>query len=528
MRVECDFLVIGTGVAGLTFARKVAGKGRVLLLTKLEAEQSATNHAQGGVASVLDVEDSFESHVEDTLRAGRGLCRREVVELCVREGPAQIRELQELGASFTVQSAEPDKLDLGREGGHSARRIVHAADATGRELIRALLDTVRKLENVEILEHHMAVNLIVPRHKRSDRVCKGAHVLDRRTGEIHTVLAPVTVLATGGAGKVYLYTSNPDTASGDGIAMGFRVGARVANMEFFQFHPTILYHPEAKEGVLVSEAMRGEGAVLRSLDGREFMRDHHPNGELAPRDVVARAIDYEMKRSGDDHVYLDVTHLDRDFLLDRFPNIHHSCLEFGVDMTREPIPVVPAAHFSCGGLLTDSWGRTSVPGLLAIGETACTGLHGANRLASNSLLEGLVFAQRAALSAPEISCPSYDEVWDWEVGGAVPSEESVVVSQEWDEVRRYMWNYVGIVRTDRRLSRAMRRSELTIDEIREYYWQYHVTSDLLELRNIAAVADLIIRSAALRKESRGLHYNRDYPEEREDLAEDTVLGRFDI
>ncbi|MBW2276425.1 MAG: L-aspartate oxidase [Deltaproteobacteria bacterium] len=526
MRTECDYLVIGSGVAGLTFARAVAGQGRVIMITKREVEESASQYAQGGVASVIAADDSFESHIDDTLGAGRGLCRRDVVELCVKDGPTRIRELQDLGAEFSRRKGHPDELDLGREGGHSARRIVHAADATGREVIRALLETVRALRDTEIWEHHMAADLIVPNHKRADRVCKGAHVLDKKSGEVHTVLARCTVLATGGAGKVYLYTSNPDVATGDGIAMGYRVGARVANMEFFQFHPTILYHPLAKQGLLITEAMRGEGAVLRDLCGRAFMTDYHPSADLAPRDAVAQAIDNEMKRSGDDHVFLDASHLDSEFLRERFPNINKRCLEFGIDLTSEPIPVVPAAHFSCGGLITDLHGRTTVPGLFAVGETACTGLHGANRLASNSLLEGLVFAHRAGLVAPEVPKPDYGEVWDWEVGDAVPSDESVVVSQSWDEVRRYMWNYVGIVRSNRRLARARRRQDLMLHEIREYYWKYHITADLLELRNIAHVADLIIKSAMIRRESRGLHFNEDYPSEESKFSRDTVLARF--
>ncbi len=382
----------------------------------------------------------------------------------------------------------------------------------------------RDEESVEIWENHIAVDLIVP-SDADDRVCKGAYVMDTATGEIHTILAPVTVLATGGAGKVYLYTSNPDVSTGDGIAMGYRVGARVANMEFFQFHPTILYHPGAK-GMLISEALRGEGGVLRDLGGRAFMESYHEAKELAPRDVVARAIDTEMKASGEDHVHLDVSHLDSAFVRERFPNIHSGCLEYGIDITTQPIPVVPAAHYTCGGLVTDLDGRTTVPGLFAVGETACTGLHGANRLASNSLLECLVFAHRAGVAAVDAPRPNYDDVGDWEVGDAVPSDESVVVSQDWDEVRRYMWNYVGIVRSDRRLVRALRRHDLMEEEITEYYWKYLVTSDLLELRNIATVASLIIHSALLRKESRGLHYNSDYPSEDPALAKDTVLSRF--
>ena len=526
MRIECDFLVIGTGVAGLTVARSVSGQGRVILLTKETVEESATNYAQGGVASVLDAEDSFEAHIRDTLHAGRGICHPDVVELCIRDGPKQIAELQALGARFTKRDDRPNELALGREGGHSARRIVHAADATGREVVRALLETVRRLPDVEIRERHMAIDLIVTWANATEAVCQGAYVLDSSTGQVHTFLAPVTVIATGGAGKVYLYTSNPDVATGDGIAMAYRAGARVANMEFFQFHPTILYHPKAK-GLLISEAVRGEGGVLRDLSGRAFMADYHEDRDLAPRDIVARAIDIEMKRSGDDHVCLDATHLDADFLRERFPTIYRDCLRYGIDATAEAIPVVPAAHYCCGGVMTDLDGHTSIPGLFAVGETACTGLHGANRLASNSLLECLVFAHRAAVAAVAVARPDYDDVKNWDVGEAVPSDESVVVSQDWDDVRRYMWNFVGIVRSNRRLLRAKRRQELMTEEIAEYYWKYRVTSDLLELRNIATVAHLIIESALVRKESRGLHYNADYPSEDPAFTDDTVLSRLD-
>jgi L-aspartate oxidase len=527
MRVECDYLVIGTGVAGLEFARAVAGTGRVAMITKRGADVSATHEAQGGVASVLDTGDSFEAHIADTLRAGCGLCKRDIVELCVRDGPGRIAALQAVGAQFTTRKEHPSELDLGREGGHSSRRIVHAADATGREVVRALLAAVRRLPDVEIHEDHMAIDVILQEHGAAGgRSCAGAYVLDKRTGEVHSFIAKVTVLATGGAGKVYLYTSNPDIATGDGIAMGYRAGAAVANMEFFQFHPTILYHPQAKSA-LISEAVRGEGGVLRDLQGRAFMADYHELEDLAPRDVVSRAIDAEMKKSGDDHVVLDATHLGGAFLAERFPNILRACAGFGIDVASQPIPVVPAAHFSCGGLATDADGRTTVPGLFAIGETACTGLHGANRLASNSLLEGLVFAHRAADAAKRVELALPEDVREWDVGAAVPSDESVVVSQDWDELRRYMWNYVGIVRSDSRLARARRRHDMLLEEIKEYYWKYVITSDLLELRNISTVAHLIIDSAMSRRESRGLHFTVDHPRELAGGAVDTVLRRFD-
>lgn len=525
MRIQCDYLVIGSGVAGLTFARTVAGKGRVIMLSKTDAMESATRKAQGGIATVLGIEDSFDAHIQDTLKSGRGLCKREAVELCVREGPARIRELQAIGTHFTARADHPDELDLGREGGHSARRIVHAADATGKEMVRALLQVVREQPNVELRENWMAIDLIVPHRTKSDRRCVGAYVLDKLNDQIHTILAPVTILATGGAGKVYIYTSNPDVATGDGVAMAYRIGAKVSNMEFFQFHPTILFHPQAK-GELISEAVRGEGAILRDSSGRAFMADYDEARELAPRDVVARAIDSELKRSGEDSVFLDATHLDADFIRNRFPNISATCLGFGIDMTKQPIPVVPAAHYLCGGVVTDGQGQTSVPGLFAIGETACTGLHGANRLASNSLLEGLVFAHRAGEKAQQAAPVDFSSIRDWVTGDAVRSEENVVVSQDWDELRRYMWNYVGIVRSDKRLMRARRRHNLLMEEIREYYWNYHITSDLLELRNIATVADIIIDSALRRKESRGLHYTSDYPTESTGPAEDTVLCRY--
>ena len=527
MRVECDFLVIGSGVAGLSFALRAAHRGEVIVVTKRSSEDTATNRAQGGIAAVLDPADSFDAHVADTLATGGGLSHPDVVERVVRDGPVRVRELAELGARFS-RKAGADELDLTREGGHSARRVVHAGDITGREVQRALLAAVAQTDRITLLEEHMAVDFIEQsRLGAPRRRVVGAYVLHETSGEVHTYLAKATVLASGGAGKVYLYTSNPDVATGDGVAMAYRAGAQLANMEFFQFHPTSLYHPKAKS-FLISEALRGEGGVLRLADGTAFMARHHEMKDLAPRDVVARAIDYEMKRTGQEHVYLDMTHLDAGFVQERFPNIHAECLRWGIDMTKQPIPVVPAAHYLCGGVVVDKDGRTTLPGLWAIGEVSCSGLHGANRLASNSLLEGLVYGHRAAealadatsLSHPEIDVP------DWDPGSAVPSDEAVVVSQNWDELRRFMWNYVGIVRSDKRLRRAARRIALLQEEIREYYWAHLVNRDMLELRNIAVVAELIVQCAIARKESRGLHYTLDHPE-RDDanFGGDTLIER---
>jgi len=524
MRVECDYLVLGSGVAGLSFALEVARHSKVTMVTKRSRTDSATNWAQGGIAAVLDPTDSFEAHVQDTLTTGGGLAHPEVVELVVRDGPSRIRELMELGAEFS-RNAGDSSLDLTREGGHSARRVVHAGDITGEEVQRVLVAAAAQSKNVEIYEQHMAIDLVSVETEDGGLHVVGAYVLDEETGEVHTFLAKATVLATGGAGKVYLYTSNPDVATGDGVAMAYRAGAELANMEFFQFHPTCLFHPEAKS-FLVSEALRGEGGVLRLSDGTAFMGDHHELGDLAPRDVVARAIDYEMKRTGDECVHLDMSAKPGKYLVERFPNIHARCLRYGVDMTREPIPVVPAAHYMCGGVVVDDEGRASLGGLWAVGEVACTGLHGANRLASNSLLEGLVYGHRAAVAASRDAEPSgVHDVSDWDPGRAVPSDEAVVVTQNWDEIRRFMWNYVGIVRTDRRLRRAARRIAMLQEEIREYYWAHLVNRDMLELRNIADVAELIIRCAEARKESRGLHYNLDYPHAGDEWRGDTRVQR---
>jgi L-aspartate oxidase len=526
-------LVVGGGIAGLSFALRAAKHGEVTLLTKDSLPESSTAYAQGGIASVWSPEDSFQAHADDTLDAGAGLCHRDVVELVVREGPDRIRDLIGLGTHFDTRSDQEDReYDLGREGGHSHRRILHASDRTGWEIVRALIAAVRAEPRIRVLENHVAVDLLLePAARGATPACWGAYVLDRATNRVVTFVARVTVLATGGAGKVYLYTSNPDIATGDGIAMAYRAGAAIGNMEFFQFHPTCLYHPHAKS-FLLTEALRGEGAILRLPDGAPFMKQHDPRGELAPRDIVARAIDHEMKVHGFEHVYLDISHRDAAFVRERFPNIYRKCLEFGLDLTKRPVPVVPAAHYCCGGVVTDAFARTTIPRLYACGEVAMTGLHGANRLASNSLLEALIFAERAARSAVELVAGDArhpPELPRWNPGAAVDSDESVVVTQNWDEIRRFMWNYVGIVRTDRRLARARQRIRLLQAEIHEYYWNFLVTSDLIELRNIATVAELIIESAISRHESRGLHYNRDTPE-RDDARwlHDTMLTRDDL
>lgn len=527
MRAECDYLVLGSGVAGLSFALEAARHGRVTMITKRSRTDSATNWAQGGIAAVLDPTDSFEAHVNDTMSTGGGLSHREIVEMVVRDGPSRIHELMDLGAQFS-RHEQGRSLDLTREGGHSARRVVHAGDITGEEVQRVLLQAAAASPRIEIIEDHMAIDLVETSKFGGPRRVVGAYALNEDTGEVKTHLARATVLATGGAGKVYLYTSNPDVATGDGVAMAYRAGAELANMEFFQFHPTCLFHPQAKS-FLISEALRGEGGILRLRSGDAFMERHHPMKDLAPRDVVARAIDYEMKRTGDECVYLDMTRERAAFIRERFPNIHARCLQYGIDMTKQPIPVVPAAHYMCGGVAVDDQGRSTLPGLWAAGEVTCTGLHGANRLASNSLLEGLVYGHRTAIAAREAlgtaSKTALAEVPDWDVGEAVPSDEAVVVSQNWDEIRRFMWNYVGIVRTDRRLRRASRRIAMLQDEIREYYWAHLVTRDMLELRNIADVAELIIRCASARKESRGLHYNLDYPHPGEEWQGDTRISR---
>jgi L-aspartate oxidase len=528
MQDTCDFLVLGSGIAGLSFALRLAERGKVVLVTKKGSTDSATNYAQGGIAAVMDPEDSFEDHVCDTLLAGAGLCKEETVRFVVERGPKAVERLLALGVRFDAAHEGPG-YDLGREGGHSHRRVLHAADFTGQEIERVLVERAEASSCIEILTNHLAVDLVTTRKlglAGPSRVV-GAYVLDAATRSVRPLAARIVMLATGGCGKVYLYTSNPDIASGDGIAMAYRAGATIANMEFIQFHPTCLYHPEARS-FLISEAVRGEGGILRARSGEAFMGRYHELADLAPRDVVARAIDRELKRSGDDCVYLDCTHMDPNFVRSRFPNIHRRCLQYGFDMTKQPLPIVPAAHYCCGGVRTDTRGETDVRNLFAAGEVACTGLHGANRLASNSLLEGVVFAEAAAEEVSRRMAEGIDPpptIPEWDPGQAEDPSETILVNANWDEIRRFMWNYVGIVRSVKRLERARRRIRLLQDEIRDYYWNFKLTPDLVELRNLATVAELIIESASSRKESRGLHYTLDYPEPREGPPRDTLLRR---
>ncbi len=526
---EFDFVVIGSGIAGLSFALKAAGKGSVALVTKRGKADSNTAWAQGGVACVTSEEDSFELHVRDTLVAGAGLCHEDAVRAVVTGGPDRIAELVRLGMHFDRRETNGEnELDLGKEGGHSKRRILHFQDSTGMEIERALLEQIANHPRIEVMENHMAVDFITTGKLgyAMQNSCVGVYVLNEATGEVETLRSDVNVLATGGCGKVYLYTTNPDVATGDGVAMAWRAGATISNMEFIQFHPTCLFHPEVKS-FLISEAVRGEGGILLDARGRRFMEHHNPQKELAPRDVVARAIDAEMKRSGSKCVFLDITHKPSDFVKSRFPNIYETCLENGIDITKEPIPVVPAAHYQCGGVKSDLNGETSLRGLFAIGEVACTGLHGANRLASNSLLEGLVLAASAFEKATRNRPPRVTfDLPEWRAGQVTDVDEMVVIFHNWEEVRRLMWDYVGIVRTDKRLQRAATRLRNLHTEVQEFYWNFKITTDLLELRNLVTVASLVVDCALSRKESRGLHFTLDYPD-RDDakFLRDTTLRR---
>ncbi len=508
-----DVLIIGSGAAGLSLALRLPRSIRVGIIAKSSLSEGNTYYAQGGISAVLDESDSLNSHVADTLDAGAGLCDEDTVGLVVRKGPENIHWLLEEGGSFTRGRDTDSGYHLTREGGHSHRRVVHAADATGKAVETTLEQQVMARDNVELFEHHNAVDLIIHgRETAGGKHCLGAYVLNKATGHVETCLGQFTVLATGGASKVYLYTSNPDVSTGDGIAMAWRAGARVANMEFIQFHPTCLFHPHAKS-FLITEALRGEGGRLLLPDGTRFMPAFDQRAELAPRDIVARAIDHEMKRLGADCVFLDISHQPAAFIKSHFPTIHAKCLEFGIDITREPIPVVPAAHYTCGGVITNLQAQTDIPHLFAIGETAYTGLHGANRMASNSLLECLVFAQQAAAEIERLlpETATAKAVPPWDESRVTDSDEEVVVSHNWDELRHFMWDYVGIVRTNKRLERAKRRIVLLKQEIRDYYRNFRVNNDLLELRNLVEVAGLIIRSARHRRESRGLHYTLDFP-----------------
>ena len=509
MTLFFDILVIGSGLAGQSAALRLAQTCKVGLISKRTLEDSASSWAQGGIAAVLDSQDSIEAHIRDTITAGAFLNDPQATRFVVENGRHSIDWLIEQGVPFTRDEAG---YHLTREGGHSARRVIHVADATGLSVQNTLTPKVRQHPNITILEQHIAIDLITgAKLGLSDNRCYGAYVLDSDSGEVVTIGAPHTVIATGGAGKVYLYTTNPDTSTGDGIAMAWRAGCRVANMEFIQFHPTCLYHPQAKS-FLISEAVRGEGGILLLPDGTRFMPEHDPRAELAPRDVVARAIDFEMKKRGLDCVYLDISHKPADFLGEHFPNILARCLELGIDITREPIPVVPAAHYTCGGVVTDLKARTNISGLYVAGEASCTGLHGANRLASNSLLECLVYSEAAAndiLLQPKITMP---ELPEWDASRVIDPDEEIVISHNWDELRRFMWDYVGIVRTTKRLQRAQHRIRLLTREINEYYSNFRVSHDLIELRNLVVTADLIVRCALQRRESRGLHFSRDYPD----------------
>lgn len=530
---RCDVLIIGSGIAGLALALKMAPLGKVVVLAKEKLSDTNSEMSQGGIAAVMSEQDSFESHIQDTLVAGAGLCRTEVVSNYINQAPERIKDLINWGVQFDLRkkgSEETDEIDLTREGGHSFRRILHFEDQTGLEIHRKLLARVRENANISLMEHFNAIDLIV--NKEVDPTdmtpthCVGSYALHTSSGKVHTFVAKTTALASGGAGKVYLYTSNWSGATGDGIAMAYRVGARIANLEFMQFHPTCLYHKDSRN-FLISEALRGEGGELINSKGEAFMTKYHHLGSLAPRDIVARSIDNEMKRSGSECVYLDMTKLEPEFLKNRFPTIYQNCLQFGIDLTKHPIPVVPAAHYLCGGVVTDENGRTDIPGLWAIGETACTGLHGANRLASNSLLECLTTAhncfEQLTTTWNNLKLSDKDPK-PWSYPEESNDDEMIVITAMWEEIRRLMWNYMGIVRSNKRLARAQHRMKNILDEVKEYYSHMKIHSDILELRNIAIVADLSVECALRRHESRGIHYNIDYPE-KQPTPHDTIVVR---
>ncbi len=543
--IKTDFLIIGSGLSGLLAALKLSKIGSVILITKRSLADGSTSKAQGGIACVWSQEDSFESHIKDTMTVGCGISREDIVEKVVKSGPSVIDELMGFGVNFSKQKypsgVTENDIELGLEGGHSHRRILHVEDRTGPAIEDALIKKVKSAPDIKLTEFAIAIDLITKNKiegiasSATGNICYGAYVLDIRKSEVIEILANFTIIATGGAGKVYLYTSNPDVSTGDGIAMAARAGARIANMEFVQFHPTCLYFPGSaliesspeNRSFLISEALRGEGAVLYLKGGKKFMEKYHPLAELAPRDVVARAIDSEMKKSGEDFVYLDISHKPSNFIKKRFPKIYEKCSSLGIDITANPIPVVPSAHYFCGGVLVNEHGETNINRLFAIGEASCTGLHGANRLASNSLLECASFAD--FLSDKISSLPGehfrvkFPKIPKWNPGKARDSDESVVLSQNWDEIRHFMWNYVGILRSNKRLERAKKRIGLIAKEINDYYWDFLIGNDIIELRNIAVVADLIIRSAVMRKESRGIHYNIDYPNQKKSFARPTVI-----